>query len=1389
MPTLEELIQQKRTEGIGTTQLSPELAPGIPSLENLIRTRRNLPQIQPGPRGFLLNLLDKILTGQYISAGIAREILEKRRMLLPQEIPEAAWKGIQQRATYREVAERLGIPTTPFVAGLPPGTLPPWAEKIGLSPADVAGLMGDIFLDPLTYLGLGIATRGVQAGKRFGLTFARRAIPGLAIPKTAPAYQAALRGLEALKTRPTVQALRGAFSAIGRPVGVTLEKWAKYLPMARAYRDIRRFRELEVLKETIKMAKGVTPQERVAIMHALERPFKYTKSIEEIKELIPVRKEIWEQVSVKTMPWADRIQKLDQAIEEAVKQYDEIIKPVADDLAKEAREAADLTKEFDLFRRIQDLGGIAPSRTGAWKAEYRESVPVFLKDSGGRPLDEIADSLGMNVRELLEAIAERQRQAKIMRRGYESEAARLLEEAGDRAFLAVSDRLFRLNELRDRLAEMAIARGPKITQERVQRFITEMVEQPRLREIITKAPRLEPRLEARRREIAEIYRRMVPEERARGFYPRPVHHYAPHIKVEAKSPWLRFSRPRTIDATIEDARRRYGIQIFEEDAYKALALRRIAHERAILTHDFIYRVLDEPDISRPFVKGARIGKDEILVVPKAKLMFQPALREVSAREAKRALAKKVPKLPKPPDYTLGLDDFLEQINPAQIEQLELLPGRPVAWIMPKGIVDHINQIGERFIRDESTNAILRGYDKVLNLWKLWATAMRLPFHLRNFISNYWNNSLDLGLEAFDPSLNTLAWKVLRAGTLAKEELAKKITLGGKAWTLGELFNLTREKGVINTGWLGADIPHYLTAQLKRLEQTGLERAFWNAVPISQQFIVARAMRNLGLNVENHARVLNFLGNLRKELPVDQAVAHVKKHLFDYCVDDKTEILTARGWQTIYTLEFGDKVLTLDPQTNKSHWSPIISIYARPYSGELNHLRNSRFDALVTDEHRWLKYGTKTKECHSKPFSFVTTAEIRDKAKIVLKLAGGEYEAPNSKVYPDELVRIVGWHITEGSNYSYGQSIAKAIAPNKELRPEFLLTLTKRQLELLYKILIDGYRKKKSEFWNQQNKQHIDAFQMLCALLGKRCNNSNGTITSYRSESLYTESLKITTKLYNGPLWCVTTKDGTWYARRNGFTYWTGNSELSPWEANVMRRVIPFYTWSRKNIALQLEYLLKKPGQYAALAKVPNFARWIAQAPPEELPDWAKDQLMIRLPFKTAKGTPVYMSPDLPPEDLEFFGIIPGLSDDTKIAWSKQLLARLTPAALPIWWVTNYNAFFAAPRFPGRTTRAPFWIDYLPQAVQQRIGVTVVKGEKRIPTETAWMLSQLPVLLDIERVVGGIIDPMERAPLDIARYLTGLRLYAIPPGARRPPQRQTPGFLETLIQQKRAQLRR
>src|SRR6266702_7071588 len=73
----------------------------------------------------------------------------------------------------------------------------------------------------------------------------------------------------------------------------------------------------------------------------------------------------------------------------------------------------------------------------------------------------------------------------------------------------------------------------------------------------------------------------------------------------------------------------------------------------------------------------------------------------------------------------------------------------------------------------------------------------------------------------------------------------------------------------------------------------------------------------------------------------------------FCVDEQTEILTQRGWITHHSLEAGDRVLSLDPETREILWEPVISVHRFEHDGPLTRWKSQRMDALTTPNHRWL----------------------------------------------------------------------------------------------------------------------------------------------------------------------------------------------------------------------------------------------------------------------------------------------------------------------------------------------------------------------------------------------------------------------------------------------------
>ena len=91
------------------------------------------------------------------------------------------------------------------------------------------------------------------------------------------------------------------------------------------------------------------------------------------------------------------------------------------------------------------------------------------------------------------------------------------------------------------------------------------------------------------------------------------------------------------------------------------------------------------------------------------------------------------------------------------------------------------------------------------------------------------------------------------------------------------------------------------------------------------------------------------------------------------------------------------------------------------------------------------------------------------------------------------------------------------------------------------------------------------------------------------------------------------------------------SELTASERKINQRLIPFYTWVRKNVPYQLDRLGRNPSKFN---RILTTKRNLEQGTEEEgtVPDYFLEPFGIRLPFQWG-GARVYSIPDMPFQDL------------------------------------------------------------------------------------------------------------------------------------------------------------
>lgn len=236
------------------------------------------------------------------------------------------------------------------------------------------------------------------------------------------------------------------------------------------------------------------------------------------------------------------------------------------------------------------------------------------------------------------------------------------------------------------------------------------------------------------------------------------------------------------------------------------------------------------------------------------------------------------------------------------------------------------------------------------------------------------------------------------------------------------------------------------------------------------------------------------------------------------------------------------------------------------------------------------------------------------------------------------------------------------------------------------------------------------------------------------------------------------EDASKHVRKYLFDY----TELTDFERRVMKRGIPFYTWLRKNIPLQLERLVQDPKRYARLADFQH-AFWpdTAKSPTEEQAykySWMGKENYFRSPWKTDAGKPIYYKVDLPTEELERF-------------WRVQTwLGALTPAASMLYIAANVRVWPKPGVLaePGQKEKAPFYAAYFPNWLAKWSGVEPIldrrTGKMTVGMDPEWkyaLKTAFPFLGDWDRAfphAGQLVDEDEKE-LAAFSYVTGIKARA------------------------------
>jgi len=205
--------------------------------------------------------------------------------------------------------------------------------------------------------------------------------------------------------------------------------------------------------------------------------------------------------------------------------------------------------------------------------------------------------------------------------------------------------------------------------------------------------------------------------------------------------------------------------------------------------------------------------------------------------------------------------------------------------IPKPIAERLNKMSQYKLNDESTQALLRGYDKVLNLYKGSLTSLFPSFHGRNTISNIAQNMLDMGIyHSLNPknTQETLDLMSLYNGkhwltgseltqTQIKRMGAQTIDTPLGKMTMLEIMDAAKKKGIFG-GFYQKEIGETFEKELGRKFATKAKKVAEAPFTYGRKF---------GGFIEDQARLMNFVGNVKQGLSFDKAAKHTKEFLFDY----------------------------------------------------------------------------------------------------------------------------------------------------------------------------------------------------------------------------------------------------------------------------------------------------------------------------------------------------------------------------------------------------------------------------------------------------------------------------------------------------------------------------
>jgi len=225
------------------------------------------------------------------------------------------------------------------------------------------------------------------------------------------------------------------------------------------------------------------------------------------------------------------------------------------------------------------------------------------------------------------------------------------------------------------------------------------------------------------------------------------------------------------------------------------------------------------------------------------------------------------------------------------------------------------------------------------------------------------------------------------------------------------------------------------------------------------------------------------------------------------------------------------------------------------------------------------------------------------------------------------------------------------------------------------------------------------------------------------------------------------------------------ADLAPFEKNAMKRIMPFYTFSRKNLPMELEAAITEPGKFSTLIKSMR-AGGFENQPADYLPTWMQSEPLTKTTDKEGKERYGYGY------DIPAFDILNYLEEKPQggldVARSVEKSAgRLTGPFLkgPIEWMTGRHWYYGKD-LEDITTVYPIAAKALKAAgIDDELGIreeTSSSGKKYYKTSNPGLLHVVNSLFGRMYATAGRVKTEEGAEEQLRNAMFGIKTKEIDP---------------------------